>query len=108
MAPGLVEATKSTDTEAPTTAISSPADGARLDPNTDVTITGTAADVGGRVGAVEVSTDGGTTWHPATGRESWTYAWTTPEDGDVTIKARAADDSGNRQASAAAITVTVG
>ena len=38
-------------------------------------VTGTAADVGGVVAAVEVSTDGGKTWHPATGTTSWTYAW---------------------------------
>ena len=31
---------------------------------------------GGVVGGVEVSVDGGTTWHPATGRASWTYTWT--------------------------------
>ena len=42
-----------------------------------VTITGTATDTGGGVvGGVEVSTDGGTTWHPATGRGTWTYTWT--------------------------------
>ena len=40
-----------------------------------VTLTGTATDAGGGVVAgVEVSTDGGTTWHPATGTTSWTYA----------------------------------
>ena len=33
-----------------------------------VTIQGTASDVGGVVAGVEVSTDGGTTWHRATGR----------------------------------------
>jgi hypothetical protein len=34
-----------------------------------VTISGTAADTGGGVvGGVEVSTDNGTSWHPATGR----------------------------------------
>ena len=40
-------------------------------------ISGTATDTGGGVvGGVEVSTDGGTTWHPATGRGTWTYTWT--------------------------------
>ena len=44
---------------------------------TPFTITGTATDTGGgRVGGVEVSVDGGTTWHPATGRANWTYTWT--------------------------------
>ena len=37
---------------------------------------GTASDAGGGVVAgVEVSTDGGTTWHPATGTTNWTYTW---------------------------------
>ena len=40
-------------------------------PARPVTITGTATDTGGGVvGGVEVSTDGGATWHPATGRGS--------------------------------------
>ena len=38
-------------------------------------ITGTASDVNpvvsGAVGGVEISTDGGQTWHPAIGRETW-------------------------------------
>jgi hypothetical protein len=63
---------------------------------TPETITGTAADAGGgRVGAVEISTDGGTTWHPAIGRESWSYTWTPAATAHVTPLARAADDSGN-------------
>ncbi len=40
-------------------------------PGPPVTITGTATDTGGgRVGGVEVSTDDGSTWHPASGREN--------------------------------------
>ncbi len=39
-------------------------------------MTGTATDTGGGVVAgVEVSVDGGTTWHPATGTTSWTYTF---------------------------------
>ena len=37
-----------------------------------VTITGTASDVGGVIAGVEVSTDNGASWHPATGDETWT------------------------------------
>ena len=49
-------------------ASSSPAASAAIANGTEVTLTGTAADVGGgRVAGVEVSTDGGATWHPATG-----------------------------------------
>ena len=50
---------------------------------------------GGRVGGVEVSVDGGATWHPATGRESWSYTWTPAVSGQVTVRSRAVDDSGN-------------
>ncbi len=48
-----------------------------------LTITGTAtdADVSGAVGGVEVSVDGGATWHPAIGRESWSYTWTPATNG---------------------------
>ncbi len=71
-----------------------------------ITVTGTASDVGGRVGAVEVSVDGGASWHPATGRETWSYTFTPAVLGPVTIRARAADDSANLEAPGAAITVT--
>ena len=54
---------------------------------TQVTITGTASDTGGGVVAgIEVSTDGGTTWHPATGTTSWTYTWTAHGNPSTTIK----------------------
>ena len=68
----------STDTTAPTSTITSPADGATVAGRQPTSpITGTATDTGGGVvGGVEVSIDGGATWHPATGRASWTYTWT--------------------------------
>jgi hypothetical protein len=73
----------STDVEAPTSVISSTAGGI---------VRGTATDSGGgRVGGVEVSTDGGATWHPADGRETWSY---TPSSGS-NFRSRAVDDSGN-------------
>jgi hypothetical protein len=103
---GLSAASKSTDTSAPTTSITSPAAGAQIAPGTFV-IRGTAADVlPGKVGAVEVSVDG-STWHPATGRESWQYAWTPAATGPATVRVRAVDDSGNI-GSATAVTVNVG
>ena len=69
---------------------------ARVTAGTPVTVSGTAADTGGgRVGGVEVSVDGGATWHPATGRESWSYTWTPTASGQVTVRSRAVDDSGN-------------
>jgi Domain of unknown function (DUF4082)/Bacterial Ig-like domain/Bacterial Ig domain len=104
---GLVAATKSTDTTRPTSTISSPATGGSVAANTNVTITGTASDTGGVIGAVEISTDGNT-WHRATGTGSWTYTWRTPGSGTVTLRARAVDDSAWQQNSPATVTVTVG
>ena len=92
---GLLPASPSTDTIAPTATITAPAT-ISVSAGTPQTIQGTATDRGGgRVGAVEVSVDGGSTWHPATGRDAWTYTWTPDSSGSVTPLARAADDSGN-------------
>ena len=104
---GLVAATASTDTTAPTAIITSPSDGSTVFVGTTVNITGTASDVGGQVGGVEVSTDNGATWHPATGRSVWSYVWVPPTTGSATLRARAADDSGNLGAISAAVTVTI-
>ncbi len=66
-----------------------------------VTVSGTATDTGGGVvGGVEVSTDGGTTWHPATGRGAWTYTLDADRAvGTATIMARASDDSAESRCS---------
>jgi hypothetical protein len=91
---GLVAATASTDTVAPTAAITTPAAGASVPAGTAVTVSGTATDTGGGVvGAVEVSTDAGTSWHPATGRSTWTYSFTPTATGTAQLQARAVDDS---------------
>ena len=92
---GLAAATRSTDSTPPTATITTPGAGKSLQAGVPVTISGTAADSGGGVVAgVEVSVDG-STWHPATGRENWTYTWTPSVAGDVTVRVRAVDDSGN-------------
>ena len=102
---GLVLATISTDHVAPTSTITSPLLGAILQAGVPITIKGTAQDSGGGVVAgVEVSVDNGVTWHPATGRASWTYTWTPPTSGTITIKSRATDDSGNIEQPSAGIT----
>ena len=101
-------ATASNDNIPPTSSITSPADGATLPSGNAVTITGTAVDQGGVVGGVEVSVDGGSTWHPASGRSSWSYNWTPTAQGQATILSRAADDSGNVEINPQAITVTIG
>ena len=105
---GLAVATASGDTTPPTSTILTPAAGASLAAGQPITITGTATDTGGRVGAVEVSVDNGTTWRLATGRASWSYAWTPSSDSTVTIKTRATDDSSRTETPSAGRTVTVG
>jgi DMSO/TMAO reductase YedYZ molybdopterin-dependent catalytic subunit len=62
------------------------------------------------VARVEVSTDGGSTWHLAQlGREQskyawrlWNYSWRAPRSGDYTILSRAADSQGRTQPQTAA------
>jgi hypothetical protein len=105
---GLVAATASTDTTAPTSAITSPTNGASLSDGTKITISGTASDTGGGVVAgVEVSTDGGATWHPATGTTSWSYSWVPNRVPTAKIMSRAVDDSGNIETPSSGITVSV-
>ena len=104
---GLAAATKSTDTTAPTTTITTPTAGQSIAHGTSVTITGTASDVGGRVAGVEVSTDDGSTWHAATGTTSWSYTYLQQGSGTVTLRARAVDDSANFATAAATRQVTV-
>ena len=107
--PGLVAATASTDTVSPSSTITSPLPGSTVVAGSLVTIAGTATDTGGGVvGGVEVSVDGGATWHPATGRGTWSFTWTPSSLGAVTLKSRAADDSGNLETPAAGIPVIVG
>ena len=81
------------DTTAPTASITDPTGGATV-PGGNVTISGTAADPGGLVAAVEVSTDGGLTWGRATGTTSWAYTFSA-SNGPVTAQARAVDDAAN-------------
>ncbi len=93
---GLQSPIQSTDTIAPTSTITSPAPGSSVNAGATVTISGTATDAGGGVVAgVEVSIDNGQTWHPATGRASWTYSWIPNTVGAMALMSRAVDDSGN-------------
>src|SRR5262249_19772305 len=94
--PALTAATQSTDATPPTSTITSPANGATRPDGSAVTISGTATDAGGRVGAgVEVSTDGGTTWHPVTTMSTpntsvtWSYSWIAHGNPSTTIESRA-------------------
>ena len=104
---GLSAASASTDRSAPVSTITSPSGGATLASGSEVTVTGTATDSGGGVVAgVEVTTDGGATWHPAKGRGSWTYTFTVTGSGDREIRSRATDDSGNIEAPSAGVVTT--
>ena len=73
------------------------------------TISGTATDAGGGVVAgVEVSTDDGGTWHPATsGTTSWSYTWIAKGYPSTKVRVRATDDSGNTETPGAGVTVNV-
>jgi hypothetical protein len=105
----LIAATQSADVTPPVSIISSPANGTVVPANSTVVISGTASDAN-TVAGVEVSVDGGLTWHVATGTTSWTYIWATGSAGTVNIKCRGFDDSGNMESVATAtnsITVTV-
>jgi hypothetical protein len=111
---GLTPATKSTDATPPTSTITSPSPGATLSDGSAVTITGTATDAGGGVVAgVEVSTDGGSTWHPVTTMSAantsvtWSYSWIAHGNPTTTIKTRAVDDSGNLETPGPGVTVNV-
>ncbi|TBB15457.1 DUF4082 domain-containing protein (plasmid) [Rhizobium ruizarguesonis] len=102
---GLTAATASSDHTAPTSVITVPA---TVTAGSIVTISGTAADTGGGViASVEVSTDNGASWHPATGDENWTYTWSPSIAGTYTIRSRAVDDNINLETPSAGRTVTV-
>ncbi|WP_413250417.1 DUF4082 domain-containing protein [Sinomonas flava] len=104
---GLVATTSSGDSMPPSSSITSPAADSAIADGTAVTIKGTASDAGGGVVAgVEVSTDGGTTWHPASGTTSWTYSWIAHGSPSTTIRSRAVDDSGNLETPGLGVSVS--
>jgi Domain of unknown function (DUF4082)/Bacterial Ig domain len=93
---GIQLAIKSTDTIPPVSTITSPAEGANVNVGAPIAVSGTGTDSGGGVIAgVEVSTDGGQTWHAAVGRSNWTYSWDPTTVGTAALMSRAVDDSGN-------------
>jgi Domain of unknown function (DUF4082)/Fibronectin type III domain/Bacterial Ig domain len=111
---GLVAASQSTDPTAPTSTITSPAAGETFEDSHRVTISGTAGDTGGSVVAgVEVSTDGGSTWHPATIATpaevsvKWSYTWLAHGSPSTRIRSRAVDDSANLETPFGGVAVNV-
>ncbi len=114
LASGLNPGTASTDRTPPTSTITSPTANSMFSDGSSVTISGTATDSGGGVVAgVEVSTDGGSTWHPATltapdnATASWSYTWIAHGSPSTKIESRAVDDSGNLETPSDAITENV-
>ena len=103
--PALTAATASTDIIPPVSTITAPP--GPIPHDQAYTITGTATDVGGKVGGVEVSTDNGSTWHKASGRGNWTFSWTPSLGGLYTVRSRAVDDSGNIETPGPGIAITV-
>ncbi|WP_347107724.1 DUF4082 domain-containing protein [Paenarthrobacter sp. S56] len=95
LAAGLVASSASADKTGPTVTINAPANGATVNQGSSVTVSGTASDVGGVVAGVEVSTDGGATWHPATGKATWSYTYIQKGLATASIQVRAVDDSAN-------------
>ncbi|MQA29460.1 MAG: hypothetical protein GEU82_06425 [Luteitalea sp.] len=104
----LAPATASVDKSAPVSKIAFPLGGQTVAGR--VTITGTATDTGGgTVGAVDISTDGGATWHPAKGLDRWSYDWDVPRGvGAATILSRSVDDSLNLEVPGKGTTVSNG
>jgi hypothetical protein len=93
---GLVPASRSTDTVPPRSKIVVPRPRSSVRDGSVLTIRGTATDAGGGVVAgVELSTDGGLTWHKAQGTSSWSYTWIANRSPKTTLLSRAVDDSGN-------------
>ncbi|MGY3457299.1 putative Zn-binding protein involved in type VI secretion [Bradyrhizobium sp. LM3.4] len=97
----LVAAIQSTDTTAPTSAISNLSATSVVE-GQSITVTGTATDTGGKIAGVEISTDGGATWHPANSNVgaasvTWSYTFVTGAQGTYSLKTRAVDDSLNLQ-----------
>jgi len=86
-APGIAAVTPSSDTTPPAVSLVSPTPGKDLSEGSLLTVSGTASDVGGQVAGVEVSVDGGATFHPADGTTTWSYTGL-----------RASDDSANTSA----------
>ena len=92
----LLPATQSAVTTGPTTVVNSPSPNITTPAMSPITISGTAqAGSGAVVARVEVSTNGGTTWNPASGLASWSYSWTPTASGPATVLVRAEDDSDN-------------
>jgi hypothetical protein len=108
LTPGLSRAAPSTDSSPPVSVITAPAPDEKIANGSVVTVRGTATDTGGGlVAGVEVSIDGGASWHPADGTSSWSYSGVIHGAGPVTILSRATDDSANSEVPPSRVEVVV-
>ena len=79
--------------------------GAQLVARRAQTLSGRSWSGGGSIKRVDISTDDGTTWAPATLHGAnprnawvrWSFSWTPPSPGNYTLRARATDSAGNVQ-----------
>lgn len=95
----------------PTSTITTPSTGAYIT-SASTTVSGNSTDTGcSGVNSVEVSTDGGFSWNPASQEggnwDNWTYDWSLYFDGNYNIISRSTDASGNVEPTGAGIFVTV-
>ena len=96
------------DGQAPTSLIVDPVAGQVISQSTYL-IEGSASDDLAGVARVEVSLDGGATWHLATGTTAWRYEWVLPAENDVEhlLLSRAVDAAGSVEAAGEGVLVTV-
>jgi hypothetical protein len=106
---GLVAASASSDSTPPSSIITTPTSGLSVPAGSAINIMGTANDSGGGVvGGVEVSIDGGQSWHAvSSGRASWMYQWQPLQPGSYNLLSRAVDDSANLGVPSNPVSVTV-
>jgi len=102
------------DVTPPASTILTPANGSSINSSSPnpYSVSGSASD-NLSVSGIEVSTNGGSTWNPATctgcpgANVTWTYTWTLPADGTYTVRSRAKDTSNNTELPGAGNTVTI-
>ncbi|MCB0056289.1 MAG: hypothetical protein KDE45_04650, partial [Caldilineaceae bacterium] len=103
---GTAVRTLTVDADAPTSSIVSLTDNQAIALDGTLIIGGSAQDPTSNVAAVEVSINNGP-WQPASGAETWSFAWTPGGEGAYTLRTRATDVAGNRETAVSTLTVYV-
>ncbi len=89
----------------PVSYIIDPMDGTVMPPG-DFTVTGVACAYPG-IFRVDMSTDGGSNWLPAVGKETWTWDWTPLTGGTYNLVSRSEDNDGNVEIPGSGVDVTI-